>query len=322
MGQNDQLFCIRFTSSNDDSKIYNLGVILLDFKSGRLFNLEVLSTSQSSILISSIDLPPKGISSKIQKTIYEGKHLKVITKTLTDQLKSSIGNEGFREEILHYCETSDNEKVKYLLENVISKAAGVSNHLIDLTLDTITIAEYEKPANSEDSNTSDSQPGSNDPDLTNAITDIPPGSRMVQSKLQLSPVSGVPVSSLSFGSKIVVRLNPSDATTNEVIQTMNLKEEDGNIKPLVAQIHKITHDGMESEIIIKISENIFSKLLEEVNTVKVKTSLAETKSASKKSMNDIEKNIEALKSDSSLFFYAIGIAALVAFGIMLVVFII
>jgi hypothetical protein len=320
MGQNDQLFCIRFISSNDDSKIYNLGVVLLDLKSGRLFNLEVLSSSQNSILQKSLELPPKAISSKIQKTIYEGQHLKVITKTLNDQFKSSLSSEGFREEILHYCETNDKVKVAYLLGNIISKAAGVSNHQIEISLDTITIGEYEDTNSSEELDSIDPNAKNNNPDLTNAATDIPPGSRLVQCKLQLSPVSGIPVSSLTFGSKIVVRLNPSDPTTNETIQTMNLKEEDGSIKPIQAQIHKIAHNGSESEIIIKISENIYSKLLEEVNTVKVKTSMAESRSTAKKNINDIEKNIEALKTDSSLFFYAIGIAALIAFGILLVVF--
>ena len=328
MGQDDQVFSIKFTSSDPDSNIYIIGSFLLDASVGKSLGQEIVASSVAS----TVNIPSSGsfkeFASRIQNIVYQGQSLKNITKNLVDQLKKSLSNDGFLEEILRYAEHNETSKIIYLIETIVNKSAGLGSPKINLAIDRISKSSIipfnpSDPENStpNDANSLNTDMTSGSNDIGNAIVDIPPGSRMVQCKLLLSPVSGVPVSSLTNGSKIVVRLHPADETTKEIIQTLNLKNEEGIINPIQGQIQKITHTGAISEIIVKITENIYAKLTEEVNSVKVRISLPDIKQ-NRNSPSDIEKNIEALKSDNSIFFYAIGIAGILAFGIMIIIFLI
>jgi hypothetical protein len=328
MGQDDQVFSLKFTSSDPDSNIYIIGSFLLDPAVGKSLGQEIVASSVASIVNIQISSSFKEFASRIQNIVYQGQSLKNVTKNLSDHLKKSLGNDGFLEEILHYVERNESAKIIYLIETIVNKAAGLGSPKINLAIDRISKSSVSPSNPSEVGNSNPNEANSLNTDMSagpsdigNAVLDIPPDARMVQCKLLLSPVSGVPVSSLTYGSKIVVRLHPADEITKEMIVTMNLKNEDGIINPILGQIQKITHTGAISEIIIKINENVYSKLTEEVNSVKVRVSLPDLKQ-NRNSPSDIEKNIEALKNDNSIFFYAIGIAGILAFGIMIIIFLI
>ncbi|WCL48705.1 hypothetical protein [Leptospira sp. GIMC2001] len=319
MGQEDQIYSLKMTSADESTKVYILATILFDVGSGRSEGLESVSSANPSAVSINTKATYKDFANKIQQIIYKGQQIKNVTKDLQDNFKSSLANEGFLEEILHYIENQDMAKVTYLLEQIITKSAGVGSHRITVAVDPISRKDIDVTTLSEsgdDSSSSDSSDVSS-PDLgANITSDIPPNARVVRLKLMLSPVSGTPVVDLSPGSPVVVKLISGDPITNDAITSLNLKQEDGTLKPLLSTLQKISHRGTESDIVVKINDKLYGKITEEVNTVRVRTSITENRKT--KSNVSVEKNIEALKNDSSLFMYILGIAGLIALAVVII----
>lgn len=329
MGQGDQLYTIKVIGSEETNNTFILATAVIDANTGKSENQEVVATANSSVLNINVRATYKDFQNKIQNIVYTGKQLKNITKNLQDHTKRSFHSEGFLEEMIHYVETKDNSKLSYLFEQIFTKAAGIGSYSIQVSSDKITRADIEKTTMAVEGAepTSDIQledgSGSANPSGSGpVVSDIPPGAKVVQFKFLLSPVSGTAVTDLYPGSPVVVRLNQSDPSTNDTITSMNLRGEDGAVKPLPCTIHKITHKNNESEVIVKINDNLFGKYLEEENTVKVKTSMVEPKSRiqAHPQTQNVDKNIEALRNDNSLFYYIMAIAALIAIGVFIVVF--
>lgn len=332
MGQGDQLYTIKIIASEEENNIFILGTAAIDVASGRSENQDIVAASSSSILNINIRASHKDFLNKIQGIVYSGKQLKNITKNLQEHFKKSFASEGFLEELIHYSDTNDSAKMGYLFEQIFAKACGVGNYKVQVASSQINRSELDKTtiqAATEESSGSpsaadsavDSSINMADMPMNPTVSDIPPGAKVVQFKFLLSPVTGTAVTNLFVGSPIVARLNQSDPASKDTIESMNLRGEDGVVKPLQGTIHKITHKGNESEVIIKFNENLYGKYLEEENSVKVRTSFTDTKSRIVQNNNqNIEKNIEALKNDSSLFFYIMAIVALVAIASFVLIF--
>jgi hypothetical protein len=329
MGQGDQLYTIKVIASEEENNIFILGTAAIDATSGRTVNQEIVAASSSSILNINIRATHKDFLNKIQNVVYTGKQLKNITKNLQDNFKKSFSSEGFVEELIHYSDTQDSAKMSYLFEQIFAKACGVGNYKVQVASSQISGSELDSTSITINAESVPSGEGEAVGEvtmdagqgMTPTVSDIPPGAKVVQFKFLLSPVTGTAVTNLFPGSPIVVRLNQSDPASKDTIESLNLRGEDGVIKPLPGSIHKITHRGNESDIIVKFSDNLYGKYTEEENSVKVRTSMAESKSrVVQNNSQNIEKNIEALKNDSSLFFYIMAIAALIAIAIFVLIF--
>ena len=328
MGLSDQLYTIKFSASEEINGVFLIGTAIVDINSGKSENIEVVASSSSSILTIKTDATYKDFINKIQNIIYTGKQLKNITKNLQDHLKRSFANDGFLEELFHYMDTEDLPKMSYLFEQVLVKAAGVGNYRIQISTNKVSRQDLEKttlPSPQEDPAAAVDAEGNPIPQGNGAaspvISDIPPGSRIVKFKPILSPVSGTPITELRQGSSIIARLVQGDPISNDTIASLNLRGEDGVIKGLPCSVHKITHRGNESDIIVKINDALYGKYTEEENSVKIRTtSIDANRSKSGKQNQNVDKNIEALKNDNSLFFYIMAIAAMITLIIFIVVF--
>jgi hypothetical protein len=328
MGLSDQLYTIKFTASEETNGVFLIGTAIVDINSGKSENLEAVASSSSSILSINTKATYRDFINKIQNVVYTGKQLKNITKNLQDHMKRSFANDGFLEELFHYVDTQDYPKLSYLIEQVIVKAAGVGSYTIQISTEKVSRQDLEKttlPSSGEDPAASFDAAGNpiaqGNGTTSPVVSDIPPGSRVVKFKPILSPVSGTPVTELVQGTPIVARLVQGDPVTNDTIMSLNLRGEDGVIKGLPCTVHKITHRGNESDIIIKINDTLYGKYTEEENSVKIRTTTMDTSRAkSGKQNQNVDKNIEALKNDNSLFFYIMAIAALITLAIFVVVF--
>lgn len=327
MGITDQLYTIKITASEETNGVFILATAIVDENSGRSESQEIVASSSSSILNITPRATYKDFANKIQNVVYTGKQLKNISKNLQDQFRKTFSNEGFLEELFHYIDIQDFSKMSYLFEQIFVKAAGSGSYSIQIGTDKIQRQDLDKttlPATGEEpvaevaTDGGQAAPGAET--NTPVVSDIPPGARVVKFKFLLSPVSGTPVTELGPGSPIVVRLTQGDNATNDAIMSLNLRGEDGVIKPLPCTIHKITHKGNQSDVIIKINDNLYGKYTEEENSVKVRTALVEFKPRDGKPNQNVDKNLEALKNDNSLFFYILAIAALITVAIFVIVF--
>lgn len=321
MGQVDKVYSIKIAASDEQNNLYIIATAAIQVATGKCISHDIVASNSPSILNTNIKSTHKDFLNKIQNIIYNGKQLKNITKALQDQSKKSYNSDDFIEELIHYLSTNDIDKITYLYEQLLIRACGMGNYVVRVSYEQISLSDLDKTSQSVPSEGLDSSSSTIAPSTDQKPSDIPLGAKMVSFKFILSPVSGTPVKDLVVGSPVVVRLNPSDPKSLETIITMNLKSEDGSIQPLQGTIHKITHKGNTSEVIVKLGENLYASNVEEVNTVKVKTSLVDTRSKalpSDPTSFDHKQNLEVLKNDSSLFYYILAILGVAAIGVFII----
>ncbi|MBE8398489.1 hypothetical protein IQB76_20835, partial [Leptospira borgpetersenii serovar Hardjo-bovis] len=94
---------------------------------------------------------------------------------------------------------------------------------------------------------------------------IPSGSRVIPMKYVLSPVSGIQISTLKLGDKIMIQLLKSDSSSQSIIESMKLETPDGQIRPLPGTVVASKHNGVENETDIQIGYVVVGKIYEEYN---------------------------------------------------------
>lgn len=82
-------------------------------------------------------------------------------------------------------------------------------------------------------------------------------------KLLLDPVAGRNVTELKTGDKLMVGIVPDSERANYFIDIMKLRGENGKLKPASLEISQINYIGTNIEIIGKLDEGVFGKVVEE-----------------------------------------------------------
>ncbi|MDF3818882.1 hypothetical protein P3G55_03165 [Leptospira sp. 96542] len=207
---------------------------------------------------------------RVQRVVYKGDQLKNITKSLQELLKSKFGSESFLEELLHYMDHNLSDRMDFVFIEIHNRTAGNSNPKLEVHFELIDPTEIQKTTVDEDEIAKKEAPPPTPIPQASGFA-IPVDKQIVQFRFQLSPVNGVPLSELNDGDSVYVRLMPGDPITNGVIESLELKDESGTIKQIPAKIVNISNNKTFSEVVIKINEQIFGKIIEEENSVKIKT---------------------------------------------------
>ncbi|WP_010571712.1 hypothetical protein [Leptospira broomii] len=322
----NQVYSFLFQSRDTSSSLYVLFGGIVDPVSSHIDRLDLVAVGSSEL----INVPLSGatfkdISNICQKIKYEGKQLKNLTNKLGELFQSSGRSDDFMEQLLHYMNKREDEKIRYLINQVANQAIGNSKPDITLwyslidrdkiedvsmsgqSIENLDSAEGDGPPSLDESST----PGSGSNVVATGIdASIPQNATRIQFKFILSPVSGIPVSQLKPGDQIVVQLNPGDPTTLGVIDTMKLKMEDGSIRPVPATIVATENQGTESETVIRIGVDVFGKIYEEENSIKVRPYTGE-KTPAKKSSASHEASSSLEAGESSLL-----LTVLIALGVV------
>jgi hypothetical protein len=86
-------------------------------------------------------------------------------------------------------------------------------------------------------------------------------------KLDLDPISGRDVKELRPGDKILVRILPQNDRANAYIDTAGLRAESGFIKSAPFIITSVTYPGVGVELIGKLTEGVYGRIVEEQNVL-------------------------------------------------------
>ncbi|TGK20948.1 hypothetical protein EHO61_03575 [Leptospira fluminis] len=279
----NQVYSFLFQSRDSASSLYVLFGGIVDPVTSHIEQLDIVAVGNGELInIQLSGATFKDISNICQKIKYEGRQLKNLTNKLTELFQNSGQSDDFMEQLLHYINKKEDEKIRYLITQVENQALGnvkpeiqVWYSLIDREkagevsvsrepLENVASAGEEGPPSIEDAPTIPS------PAALTIDSSIPQNAVRVQFKFILSPVSGIPVNQLKPGDQILVQLLTGDPTTLGVIDTMKLKTEDGSIRPVPATVVATENKGTESETVIRIGADIFGKVYEEENTIKVR----------------------------------------------------
>ncbi|EMY13222.1 hypothetical protein LEP1GSC043_0777 [Leptospira weilii str. Ecochallenge] len=323
----NQVYTLQFISRDTPSSTYILFTSVIDIQQAKMEKLEVIAVGQVENL-GSVQLSVsthKDIVKLCQKLKYEGKQLKSLTNKLTELFQTNGKSDDFMEQLIHYFNSEDNDQIKYILNQVINQAAG--NLKPDIQFFYTILDRSKLNEESQEDPLEDTSSEKVDEDLpplepTSFETKkpaetlekfIPSGSRVIPMKYVLSPVSGIQINTLKPGDKIMIQLLKSDSSSQSIIESMKLETPEGQIRPLPGTVVASKNNGVENETVIQIGSDIFGKIYEEENSIKVrpysgeKPTLIEEKRSASKSPSRSSKTSE----DSGLL-----ITILIAFGVL------
>ncbi|EMY76797.1 hypothetical protein LEP1GSC060_3185 [Leptospira weilii serovar Ranarum str. ICFT] len=280
----NQVYTFQFISKDTSSSIHILFTSIIDIRQARMEKLEVVAVGQAEN-IGSVQLSVsthKDIVKVCQKLKYEGKQLKNLTNKLTELFQTNGKSDDFMEQLIHYFNGKDNDKIKNILHQVINQAAGNSKPDIQffyITVDRAKLNEESQTSVFEDSSEETNEdlpslePASFEMKKTAETTleqFIPSGSRVIPMKYVLSPVSGIQINTLKPGDKIMIQLLKSDSSSQSIIQAMKLETPEGQIRPLPGTVVASKNNGVENETVVQIGSDVFGKIYEEENSIKVR----------------------------------------------------
>ncbi|PJZ71252.1 hypothetical protein CH373_01715 [Leptospira perolatii] len=330
----NQVYSFLFQSWDSTSSLYVLFGAILDPLNSRVEKMDLVAVGNSEL----INIPLSSASFKdvlnlCQKIKYETKQLKNLTIKLAELFQQSGRSDDFMEQLLHYVNKREDEKIRYLLNQVINQAIGNSKPDIALFYRMVDRSSMDEanldrgPGESLESSPADIGAP---PEVVSAVeipsaqgidSMIPQNATRIQFKFMLSPVSGIPVNQLKPGDQVVLQLIDSDPTTKSVIDSLKLRKEDGSISPVPGSIVVTENKGTESEAVVKIGNDIFGKIYEEENSVKVRLYTGE-KSTTRPSKSEVKSspvsstNLEA--GESSLLLTVLIALGILGIGMVLV----
>ena len=269
MADTDPLYSLRFNYRDNASNVNALCCILINIAASAIESFEAIASNSASMMSFPVSGTFRDFYDKIQAAKYKSEYAPSITQSLSEALKSSFASQSYREELIHYLDSSDNDKIQYLIKQVLVQSLGNSESNIQISFDKITRQDLDKTTMGDEIAGQTAQGDS-------PMPGIPPGSMIVNYKFVLSPVSGTKVTELREGMRIIVKITAGEANSNNAINLLNLKEDGGVIKNIPAAIVSIKHGMKSSEAIIKITDGIFGKYTEEEPAIKVKMAGLET----------------------------------------------
>ncbi|AOP35606.1 hypothetical protein A0128_18205 [Leptospira tipperaryensis] len=288
----NQVYSFQFISRDTASSIHILFTSVIDIQNAKIDKLEVVAVGQSDN-IASIQLSVsthKDVVNLCQKLKYEGKQLKNLTNKLSELFQTNGKSDDFMEQLMHYFKSKDNEKISYILNQIINQAAGNSKpdiQIFYMIVDRARLEEENNPSSASEETSSDAsttvdedfpslESSSSSPTLefgkpSESVEQyIPSGARVIPMKFVLSPVSGVQINSLKSGDKVMIQLLKADTSSQGIIESMKLETPEGQIRPVPGTVVTSKNNGVENETVVQIGADIFGKIYEEENSIKVK----------------------------------------------------
>ncbi|MCU0824702.1 MAG: hypothetical protein MUF77_08675 [Leptospira sp.] len=269
MPETPNYYSIKVNIRDDANMVYTMISALVDPVEIKTLKYESVA-SGSPLSLLPIHCTFQDFYNRIQRVIYKGEQLKNITKSLGELTKTKFGSESFLEELLHYLDHNLNDRIEFVFQEMHNRTAGNSNPKLEIHYELIDSKDINRTTvDEEEIAKKEAPPPTPVPESSGFL--IPPDKQIVQFRFQLSPVNGVPLADLKAGDNVYVRLVPGDSITNSIIDNLELKEESGQIKQVPAKIVNISNHKTFSEVVIKLNEQIYGKIIEEENSVKIKT---------------------------------------------------
>ncbi len=263
-------YSVKVVIRDEANMVFVMFAAILDPVEVKTLKFEGVASGTPQVLISTRSTF-QDFCNRVQRVIYKGDQLKNITKSLQESLKTSFSSESVLTEILHYIDHNLVDRLEFIFSQIHSKIAGKSNPIIEIHYEVIEPLEMSKTTIDEDELARKEAAAAQTLPPSAAGFIIPVDKQLIQFRFQLSPVNGTPLTDLKSGDTVFIRLVPGDAVTDGIINSLGLKNEDGVIQQVPAKIVNISNSRNVSEVVVKINEQVYGKIMEEENSVKIKT---------------------------------------------------
>jgi hypothetical protein len=313
----NNLYFVKILSLDDTLRSYVLFCALVNQQTSKVEGYDAVVCLSPDYLDTPEYATFRDVSNKIQRMKFEGDVAMGATSMLIESLKSSFASENYMIELLHYLEHDEHEKLEKLFKTNISQAIGSNgNPRIKVLTHLVSKDEAELTAGGSTEKSDVGKNTSSDVEKSSTPTFLVPSDALLAKyNFVLSPVSGKRLDELKLGDRVLIKVLPEDETSKNIINLLTLRDEAGMIKNVPASIVSIVKQDDGFEVIVKISDGIYGKYLEEESTIKVKMAGEETLAAVIKEdegrlvMDDKDKNgdIEEIKTRNTGLFLSIAV---------------
>jgi hypothetical protein len=192
----------------------------------------------------------KKYESLINKLKYENRYSQAITSEFQGKLKQLSLDKQFFADLLKAMHGGKQETLNFLLAGFYRRIIKDDEFYLESHAEKASLNE----AGEEKKDTPEG------PSTDESGTYIP-------IKLDLDPITGRDVKDLRPGDKILVRVLPQNDRANAYIDTAGLRTESGFIKSASFIITSVTYPGIGVELVGKLSEGAYGRIVEEQNVL-------------------------------------------------------
>ncbi|MDZ4727365.1 MAG: hypothetical protein SH817_14500 [Leptospira sp.] len=269
MAESPNYYSLKVVVRDETNMVYAMYAAILDPVEIKSVKYEGVASGSPLVLIP-VRSTFQDFCNRVQRVIYKGEQLKNISKSLQEAIKTAFSSESVLTEILHYIDHNLVDRLDFIFSQLHSRVAGKSNPTIEIHYEVIGRNDITKTTiDEEDLARKEAAAQLNVP--TSSSFTVPVDKQLIQFRFQLSPVNGTPLTELKPGDTVFIRPMPGDPVTDSLITSLELKNEEGIIKQIPAKIVNISNTKNISEVVIKINEQVYGKIIEEENSVKIKT---------------------------------------------------
>ena len=307
----NNLYFIKILSLDDNLRSYILFCALVNRQAAKVEGFDAVVCLSPDYLDTPEYATFRDVSNKIQRMKFEGDVAMGATSMLIESLKSSFASENYMIELLHYLEHDESDKLEKLFRTNISEAVGSNgNPRIKLLVHLVSKDEAELTAGSSVEK-QDVGKNTGSEKAPTPVFLVPNDALLAKYNFVLSPVSGKRLDELKLGDRVLIKVLPEDEISKNIISLLTLKDDAGMIKNVPASIVSIVKEGEGFEVVVKISDGIYGKYLEEESTIKVKMAGEETLAAAIKEDEQRlvvdEKDVEEVKNRNTGLFLSIAV---------------
>jgi len=285
--QSSQYFVIKGRFKAVDTNTFGLFIIFLDSDHQNVDTITVLASHFSSMFETEPTEGWASIEERMQDLKWKGEFATSISRDAQVALETSLNN--LRAEELNTLIKSNAEgKIQNLLSVILVKPLADKNISIDVAWETATSEQIQAVRNEREQRSA-GQVESPDAPAGDSDFVVEEGSVVLDVKLVLSPVSGIPIFEIKPGDKIMVKIDPTSKRGLYFIELLNAKNEN-DILAIPATVNEVKiGKANEYLILMKIGEGIYGKV-SETEQVKIRRFNPET---DRKAATNVQGNLAA-----------------------------
>ncbi len=248
------------------SSSFGLFIAFLDNVTKNVDKSDVISSHFSTIFENNINMPWNELEDLISKMKWKGEYATNLThdiqSTMEDLFEPGTGR-GI--DIWHAIKKSQLTKTIGIFEEYLMRPTGDKNIKCEISVETINKTDIEDVKKMREMRDNQDLLASDISSVTQpAAPNIEDSAVVLEMSLVLSPISGVPLTELKQGEKILIKISEQTSRGQYFIDLFNASQ--GNeILPIPATIESVTPSGKFYTVMVSLGPGIYGKAMEEDN---------------------------------------------------------
>lgn len=249
------------------SSSFGLFIAFLDNITKNVDKSDVISSHFSTIFENNINMPWNELEDLISKMKWKGEYATNLTHdiqtTMEDLFEPGTGR-GI--DIWHSIKKSQNSKAVSIFEEYLMRPTGDKNIKCEIAVETINKSDIEDMKRMREMRDNQDILNADISQLTQPAQQpsVEDSAVVLEMSLVLSPISGVPLTELKPGDKILIKISEQTSRGQYFIDLFNASQ-NNEILPIPATIESVTPNGKFYTVMVSLGPGVYGKAVEEDN---------------------------------------------------------